>query len=182
MSDWLERIRNAFDALAPRERLLVSIAGGMLALGLLYVGIVNPLLTSLSRGDVRRQTADQELRAMQRLQREYLELTQRLSSVETRIAAAPSGNLRTTLETLATNASVKVESMEPQASPANETYRETKVEVALKSVNLEQTISYLTQIESAPQVLSVKSLRIRKRPDKSELLDVSFTVSSFETL
>jgi len=49
-------------------------------------------------------------------------------------------------------------------------------------VDLASTVSYLHQIEAAPQVLSVKSLRIRTRPDQSNLLDVTFTVSSFEPL
>jgi hypothetical protein len=31
-------------------------------------------------------------------------------------------------------------------------------------------------------MLSIKSLRIRTRPEKPDLLDVSFTVSSFEPL
>ena len=37
-------------------------------------------------------------------------------------------------------------------------------------------------VESADQVLSVKSLRMRIRKDKPEFLDVTFTVSSFEPL
>jgi hypothetical protein len=72
--------------------------------------------------------------------------------------------------------------MEPQASPPGDRYRESKVEVALERVTLSQTVNYLHQIEASPQVLSVKSLRVRKRPDNPELLDVSFTVSSFEPL
>jgi hypothetical protein len=72
--------------------------------------------------------------------------------------------------------------MEPQASPASEAYRETKVEVGLRNVTLAQTVNYLHQIESSSQVLSVKALRIRTRPDVPEFLDVTFTVSSFEPL
>jgi hypothetical protein len=106
----------------------------------------------------------------------------RLAGVEQRIRSEAKGNLRTTLETLASKATVKVESMEPQASPASDAYRETKVEVALGGVTLPQTVNYLFQIETAPLVLSVKSLRIRTRPDKPDLLDVTFTVSSFEPL
>ena len=183
MNEWIERLRQAYDGLAPRERTLVSVAGGMLAVALAYLFVIQPIMSAISEGDTRAETAQQELRAMQRLQRDYLAVSQQLSSVETRIASsAPRGNLRTTLESLATQAAVKIESMEPQASPANETYKETKVEVALKSVSLDQAVNYLTGIESAPQVLSVKSLRMRKRPDQSELLDVTFTVSSFEKI
>jgi hypothetical protein len=43
-------------------------------------------------------------------------------------------------------------------------------------------VTYLQRIESAPQLLSIKSLRIRTRSDKPDLLDVNFTVSSFEAI
>ena len=77
---------------------------------------------------------------------------------------------------------MKVESMEPQASPDHSKYRETKVEVGLRNVTLAQTVHYLHQIDIAPQALSVKSLRIRTRAEQPDLLDVTFTVSSFEPI
>jgi hypothetical protein len=52
--------------------------------------------------------------------------------------------------------------------------------VALKAVTLAQLVNYLHKIDTAPQVLSIKSLRIRTRKDKPEFLDATFTVSSFE--
>jgi type II secretory pathway component PulM len=180
--DLLARLMIAFGALAPRERLLVGAAGGLVLLALAYALIVNPILGAIERSGQRRATADQELALVNRLADEYRDVKQRLSAVEDRIRSSPAGNLRTTLETLASEAKIPVESMEPQASPANEAYRETKVEVGLKSVDLGAMVSYLHQIESSPQVLSVKSLRIRMRPDQSNLLDVTFTVSSFEPL
>ena len=73
--------------------------------------------------------------------------------------------------------------MEPQSSPDNEQFRETKVAVRLESVNLEQAVKLLHQIETHPnQVLSVKKLRLQNRSDKSQLLNLSFTVSSFEII
>lgn len=182
MKAWIERLRVAYVGLAPRERLLVSVAGGLVVLALLYAAVVMPLLGVVSSVGTRRDTAEQQLRAMTRLRRDYDEVAGRLAEVERRIEAGARGNLRTTLESLASQAQVKIESMEPQASPANDVYRETKVEVALKEVTLAQTVGYLHEIESSPQVLSVKSLRIRSRPDESGLLDVSFTVSSFEPI
>lgn len=180
--EWIARGRTAFRGLAPRERLLVSAAGALVGLALLFVLVVNPILGAADRAEQRVATAEQQLRAMARLRREFDDVNQRLTDVERRIRTGERGNLRTTLEALAREATVKVESMEPQASPANETYRETKVEVGLRSVTLAQTVSYLHQVETTPQVLSVKSLRIRTRPDQSDLLDVTFTVSSFEPL
>jgi type II secretory pathway component PulM len=182
VKQWVDRIAVAFGELAPRERLLISVAGLLLALALVYLAIVNPMLGAVERSGRRLDAADQQLRVMTRLRREYDEVQHRLADVEQRIRSGSRGNLRTTLEMLAGKAGVKVESMEPQASPASDTYRETKVEVGLRNVTLAQTVNYLHQIETSSQVLSVKALRIRTRPDVPEFLDVTFTVSSFEPL
>jgi type II secretory pathway component PulM len=176
------RALTAFRNLSARERLLVGSAGATLGIALIWVGIVMPVVAAGDRVAQRAEAAEQQLGAITRLRREFDEVQQRLTVVEQRIRGESRGNLRTTLESLASRASVKVESMEPQASPANDVYRETKVEVGLTGVTLPQTVNYLHQIETAPQVLSVKSLRIRTRPDKPELLEVTFTVSSFEPL
>jgi len=182
MNKLWSRAWTAFQNLSARERLLVGSAGGILLFGLLCFGIVMPLLSASDRVAARADAAEQQLGALVRLRREYDDAQGRLASVEQRIRSEARGNLRTTLESLASRATVKVESMEPQASPANDAYRETKVEVGLAGVTLPQTVNYLHQIEATPQVLSVKSLRMRTRPDKPELLDVTFTVSSFEPL
>ena len=181
MKTLLARLRALFANLAPRERLLVS-AVGVLAAALLFVLLVLQLLEAGDRLESRVASAEQELEVMTRLRQEFDEVSIRLRAVEERIQQGPRGNLRTTLESLAQQASVKVESMEPQASPTHERYRETKVEVGLREVTLAQAVSYLHQIEQTPQPLSVKALRIRTRQEKPELLDVTFTVSSFEPL
>ena len=49
-------------------------------------------------------------------------------------------------------------------------------------MTLAQVVGLLTKIDGAPQMLSIKSLRIRTRSDKQDLLDVTFTVSSFERI
>jgi general secretion pathway protein M len=178
----LQQIRAAFENLAPRERILVSGVGALLLLTLAWLGLVQPLLDANDAMQQRVVSAEQELELMQRLRRDYDEVRHRLAAVESRIQEGERGNLRTALETFATEASLKIDSMEPQASPANDRYRETKVEVGLKQVTLPQTVRYLHAIESSEQVLSVKALRIRTRSDQPELLDVTFTVSSFEPL
>jgi len=182
VNEWISRLQSAYAGLAARERLFVSSAGGLFVLILAYALVVAPILGAIERGGQRRETAEQEFRVISRLAREYESVQRRLGSVESQIRTGRRGNIRTTLENLALDASVRVESMEPQASPDNEAYRETKVEVGLKNVDLASTVKYLHEIEASPEVLSVKSLRIRTRADKAALLDVTFTVSSFEPL
>jgi type II secretory pathway component PulM len=185
MKQLLQRLRSAFVGLAPRERLLVSTVGGLVVFALVWLGVVQPLVGAAAGAEDRVAMAEQRLEVMKRLRREYDEVSGRLSSVEERIRQAGRGNLRTNLEQLARRANVKIESMEPQASPANDSFREAKVEVTLKQVGLNDSIRYLHEIEAAKQALSVKALRMRSRNDgKGEpgtsLLDVTFTVSSFQ--
>ena len=182
MKELLRQLRNAFANLAPREQVLVSIVGVLVAITLVWLAVVGPLLGLNEDVHQRVEIARQQLELVKRLRRDFDDVHQRLSSVERRIQQGPRGNLRTTLETFASQAAVKIESMEPQASPANDRYRETKVEVGLRQVTLPQTVRYLHEVEASDQLLSVKALRIRTRPDAPELLDVTFTVSSFEPL
>jgi general secretion pathway protein M len=179
---WLQRLRATFESLAPRERMLLSGVAFLVLLAIVWFGVVQRLLDYGSRAEERVALAERQLQAMERLRRDFEEVDGRLRAVEEAVARGGSGNLRTTLETLATRAPVKIESMEPQSSPANDRYRETKVEVGLKEVTLPQVVRYLHEIESTDQVLSVKTLRIRTRTDNPELLDVTFTVSSFERI
>ena len=182
MSEFFSRLTAAFGNLSPRERTLVSSAAILTGVALGYFALVVPVLAIGNRAADRLDTATTEYQVMKRLRGEYSDVQQRLLGVEGRIQRGSRGSLRTTLESLAQKSLVTVESMEPQAAPSNDRYRETKVEVGLKSVTLPQTVAYLHQIETASQLLTVKSLRIRTRADNPDLLDVTFTVSAFERL
>lgn len=182
MSDWVERLRAAWGRLSGRERLLVSAVAVLFVLLFVMLGIVNPLLTASESARSRTQAAERELEAVGRLREELDEVHGRLSTVERRIRESPQGNIFTALESLASQSGLKVDSMEPQTAPSSEAYRETKVQVTLKGVSLAQLTDYLHRIESAPQLLSIKSLRIRTRPDASAQLDVNFSVSSFQAV
>ncbi|RIL00223.1 MAG: hypothetical protein DCC71_19030 [Proteobacteria bacterium] len=183
MSDLFERIRTALGGLAPRERLLLGATAAMLLVALLWFALLRPALAHVRDAEARVANAERDLEVARRLQGDLADVQGRLGTVERRIREGPKGNIFTTLEELAQKSAVKVESMEPQAAPAQDRYRETKVQVVLKQVTLAQTVSFLHGIESAPQLLSVKSLRIRTRSEqKEDLLDVTFTVSSFELI
>ena len=181
MKELIARIRAALVNLSPRERLIVA-AGGAAVLILFFLVTAVNLRSASSRASGRVEAAEEELRAVQILRSRYDEIDTRMASVEQRIRSGPRGEIFTTLETLARESAVTVDSMEPRTSPASDDYRETKVQVVLRGVTLAQMVNYLQRIESAPQLLSIKSLRIRTRTDKPELLDVNFTVSSFEAI
>ena len=181
MNSLFDRLRNALASLAPRERLLLGGAGGVLLLTILWLAVAMPAIASIRNAEERVVAAERDLASADRLQRALNEIHGRLGTVENRIREGPKGNIFTTLEDLARQSAVKVESMEPQAAPAQENYKETKVQVVLKQVTLAQAVAFLHGVESSQQLLSVKSLRIRTRAEqKEDMLDVTFTVSSFE--
>ena len=182
MSQLWRRIVTLFQGLQPNERLLLSIAGGLALVVLLWLAVARPLADASRRAAERVNTAESQVEAVRALRERFDEIYGRLSIVERRIREGPRGEIFTALEKMAQESAVKVASMEPRTSPASDEYRETKVQVGLKGVTLAQVVGYLHRIESAPQLLSIKSLRIRTRADAPELLEVTFTVSSFEAI
>jgi type II secretory pathway component PulM len=191
VNELLGRVRVIWNGLAAREQMLVGVAGGGLAVILLVFGIVMPVMGATDRAVETADGAERQLALMHRMKRDWDGLHVRLDSVESRIQAAGQGeNLLTLLEALAQRAGFKPTSMEKRQSGESVEYEETKVEVSLKNVTLQQAVGYLSSIESASQPLSVKSLRIKRRPGAGrgqnaapvDLLDVTFSVSSFKTL
>lgn len=191
MNELLGRIRVLWDGLMPRERVLVGIAGGAFALVIVFFGIVAPIRSASENAREAAESAKRELMMMERMKAEWDGLHGRLEEVENRIRGdRPRENLLTLLESLAARAGVKPTSMEKRQSGESERYEETKVEVSLKNVTLQQAVDYLASIERAEQPLSVKSLRVKRRPARAtsadekpaELIDVTFSVSAFRPI
>jgi hypothetical protein len=87
------------------------------------------------------------------------------------------------LEKLAEEAGLgaeQIDSVTPKPPSGNERYPETRVEVKLKGATLKQVVRLLHEIETARLYLIVRSLRITTRGKEKQVLDVSFSVSSFE--
>jgi len=182
MNELLQRIKSEWAGLAPRERILLSVSGGMLAIAIVFFGIITPISQMAGNSGSRIQNAEMQLQRMDRLEREHSEIEARLSGVENRIKIQRGNqNIRTLLENLAKQSAVRIASMEERQAGKNDHYVETKVEVSLKGVSLNQTIKYLHNIEDSDQQLSVKGLRIRskKKAEDAETLDVTFFVSSY---
>lgn len=190
MKDLLGRLLVVWDGLMPRERVLVGVAGGALALVLVFFGVVTPIRSASDSATVSAEAAERDLQMMVRMKREWDALHGRLSRVEDRIQQTRNQqNLLTLLESLAARAGVKPTSMEKRQSGESEEYEETKVEVSLKNVTLRQAVAYLSSIETNEQPLSVKSLRVKRRPGRArgdqpaqDLIDVTFSVSTFKPL
>lgn len=72
--DWREALRVAWRSRAPREQLLVQVAGASLALLLLWWVTLQPALRTLQTAPAQLEALDVQLQAMQRLATEAREL------------------------------------------------------------------------------------------------------------
>ena len=182
MNELWARIRGYVEQRSPRERWLI--VGGLLVAGtlLLQAVAISPLRNG--RDAAKRESSElaTDLLRAQRMARDIMLLRTDLERVEARIKPGESANLFTLLEKLASEAQMRehLESIKPKQPSNHPTYRETRVEVSLKGATLEQTVTFLYKIESAPVLLIIRSLRMKSRRDDATLLDVSFSVSNFE--
>ncbi|HEY5648004.1 MAG TPA: type 4a pilus biogenesis protein PilO [Nitrospiria bacterium] len=86
------------------------------------------------------------------------------------------------LESLAVRTSIrtKISYMRPKEGIETDFYKESSVEMKIEKVNLNQAIKFLTAINGAPHVMTIRNLHFKTRYADPELMDVSFWVSTFE--
>ena len=182
MNALIERLRALLQKSSPRERWLMVLAGCIASLLAVQWFLTGPLRSELARSRAASERLEGDLQLAARMSRDIRQLRAELALIEARIKPGETTNLFTLLEGLAANAQIgdQLESIKPKQASGNERYPETRVEVSIKGATLRQTIEFLYEIESAPVLLIVRSLRVKSREDDSQLLDVSFSVSSFK--
>ena len=183
MTDLLNRARALIRGLTLRERWLAVFASCVVLALAVHSFWVVPLQ---ERADALERQIDAEqtnlLRTI-RLTGDVRRLQGPLGLVEKQIIPGQKTDLLTLLETLGREAGLdgdQIESVKPKPPSKNERYPETRVEVRLKGTTLKQIVRLLHAIESARLYLIVRSLRITTRGKDEQLLDVSFSVSSYE--
>jgi len=185
MNELLAPLRAYLAARSPRERWLLVAGVCVVALVVVYVGIVAPLGEQARGSDARVAQLEVELTRALAIAGEMRDLQGELARVEGRIQPGSNTNLIALLSTLAAEARIsqeQLESIEPKQPSANARYPETRAEVRLKGASLDQMVEFLHKIETSSSHLIVRSLKIRTRGDggSGPVLDVSFSVSSFE--
>lgn len=181
MNAWIERGYVWLRSRTPREQWLLIGAAVALVGAAAYPLLIQPLRADIDQADARIEQLETKLLRATRMAADVRQLQAGLASVEQRIEPGARTNLLTLLESLAARAALgaQLESIKPKQAAGNERYPETRLEVSLKGASLGQTVNFLYLIENAPAHLIIRSLRIRTRGAEN-LLDVSFSVSSFE--
>ena len=186
MNELVNRFRDYLNTRTPRERWLLACAAAVVALVLCYTSVIAPLGRGAEASQQRAAELDTDLLQARRLASEIRRLQGGVEAIEATIVSGKRTNLLALLETLAARSSIQknqIESIKPTPVSGNSKYPETKVSVILRGTTLEQIIRLLHAIESAESHLIMRSLQVRKARRSQEgdkLLDVTFSVSSFE--
>jgi len=182
---WIAALQTYLNQRTTRERWVLVGAGCVVALLLVYELAVAPLGARAHAAAASCDELESQVTRALHLAAEMRGLQGELADVESRIQPGAKTNLIAVLSTLAAQAKIsqeQLESIEPKQPSANAQYPETRAEVRLKGTSLAQAVDFLYRIENSTSHLIVRSLKMRSRADASDdaVLDVSFSVSSFE--
>ncbi len=177
----LSSLEHAFARLAPRERLLVEIAAGLVAVllvgGFLYeVGAVQSGLESRIRAK------ESQLREIQGLRNAFLEIRRATEAVTSHDPNRSTNWLYSALEPLVvkTVSRERLSKMAPSSKAIGDQYVEDSVEIVLSGITLQQATALLYEIESFPTPLRVSRLQMRKRANDPHQFEVTVAVSSLK--
>jgi len=171
---------NYYSRLAPRERLLVGIAGASVILISLYSFVWEPLQSSRELLLRRIHTKESDLKEVQRQRDIYLDLQRRLDANKSATSEGdPNFNLFSYLQTNITQAVSRehVTSMNPSSKNIGDNFQEELVEIKVTQISLPQLVDLLYRVEKGEHPLRFSRLQIKKRYNDIRNFDVSATVS-----
>jgi type II secretory pathway component PulM len=164
--------------LESRDKKALIFGGGAAAIILIFVFVVSPLTSELSRKRDLIPKKERDLVEMRVMKDQYLEIQQRLQQAQA--AAVKRGPLLTEIENLSkrANLSSKIVSLKPQAGVQTQAFKESIVEIKFDNVTLYDIVNYVYQLEQ--DGLRIKKLNFKPRYDNPKLLNSTILVSSAE--
>ena len=164
--------------LEARDKKALVFGGSAAAIIVIFVFVVSPLMSELSRKRELIPKKERDLAEMRVMKDQYLEIQQRLQQAQA--AAAKRGPLLTEIENLSkrANLSSKIVSLKPQAGVQTQAFKESIVEIKFDNVTLYDIVNYAYQLEQGG--LRIKKLNFKPRYDNPKLLNSTILVSSAE--
>ena len=169
-----------YTRLAPRERLLVGVAGISVVLISLYSFVWEPLQGSRELIARRITAKEKDLAEIQKERETYLELRSRIEANQAVLAQGdPNFSLFAYLDNAVgqTVGREHVTSMNPSSKNIGGDYQEELVEIHLTQISLPQLVDLLYRIEKGDHPLRFSRLQVKKRYNDIRNFDVTATVS-----
>ncbi len=178
MMQLLQQARHAISVaigrLSPREQRLVAVLGVLMALAILYVGMIEPIVGARGRTEKRITQLSNDIAEMSTLAKRIALLEPQVGADADTATTDADFSLFSFMDR-ATSASVKPEaitSMNPTRRQVREGIEETTVELRLTTVSLSQVVELLREIELAEHPVYVKKVELKRRYDDHTRFDV----------
>ena len=171
---WLSR-------LAPRERLMVSLAGVAVVLFVVFIAF-----TRVQRGIAERESAvdrkTQVLAQIGKLAGGYRQAQAERAALEAKLKGPPL-QLMSFVAQAGQRLGIEVNDLRPGQTGApgpSEKVVEETVEVNLARLELTRLASFLQELERGPGVVKVRRLAVRTRNDDPTSVDVTLLVATYQ--
>jgi type II secretory pathway component PulM len=170
--------RSRYQKLEPRERILVQIAGGLLAIFLIYNLIYTPIVDLSSGLQDKIAQRQQDLAEVRRLAGTYAQLKVNLDKAQLRTVPGKDFSLFSVIEASMTKSvgRDKISSIAPGSDrKLSDGFTEFSVQLKLANVNLAQLVDALYGINSLSVPIGVSNIRIQRRTQDTHSYDVDLT-------
>ncbi len=175
----IAQARGRYQKLEPRERILVQIAGVLVAIFLLYNLVYMPIVDLSSGLDAKIAQRQQDLADVRRLAGTYAQLKSNLANAEKRtVPLGKDFSLFSVVEASMTKSvgREKIGSITPGSDrKLTDGFTEYSVQLKLANVNLAQLVDALYGINSLPMPIGVSNIRIQRRTPDTHSYDVDLT-------
>ena len=178
----MQMLKERWQHFSPRERIIVSVGGAMVAAALVFLLIVDPLLASIDKLDRQAKRKAKDSQELALVAQEYLLKQARIARLEQRMPSPPAQfSLLAFMEEATTTAQIRdrIVGMQPQAPITVQGYQETSVDLRLDGVTLPQLLALLVAIEQAPYDVQVRHLQMKPKYDNPVNLDATLKIVTY---
>jgi type II secretory pathway component PulM len=174
-------LRERFEKLTPRERILLLAGAGCLVAVLGWQLLFRSGRASRSSGSRLEQAVAQEKQVAAQVAR-YQDRHSQLSAIDDRLRQTPADfDLYKHLDKLVDQAGIRggVIKMDPVEGTGTDYYFEDYVDMNLQKIELVPLIQFLQSVEESPGGVRINQLSLKKRFDKSDTLDATLRVTLY---
>lgn len=174
--------KSGLNKLEKREKQIVTAGLIFLVCFAVFHFLVSPLLQARQQTQKALVHKKEDIQKISQLQAKYYKLQNQAVNIEERLQKrSPSFSLFSFIEEKATKAKVKqqINSMTPSTSEGEGSLRESRVDLKLERISLQQLVDFLKEIESARDVVMIKRISIQENSREDGALDAVMQVITF---